>query len=129
MLQAVVEGEGGTGSRAAIPGYPIAGKTGTAEKAQPSGGYVAEDGRIHYVTSFAGYLPADDPQVTILVVMDNPAGSQSEASKSAAPLFNRLALLAIRHRGIAQAGAVDADDGRVRAALGRRSGGGRAGVG
>ena len=115
MLQSVVDGEDGTGSRAAIPGYPIAGKTGTAEKAQPGGGYLAEDGRIHYVTSFAGFLPADDPQITILVVMDNPPGSQSEASKSAAPLFNQLALLAIRHRGIAQAGAVDADDGRVRA--------------
>lgn len=115
MLEQVVVDENGTGRLAEIPGFDIAGKTGTAEKPQPGGGYLAEDGYIDYVSSFAGFLPADDPQVTILVVMDNPAGSQSEASQSAAPLFDDLALQAIRHRQIAQPGAVDPDSERVRA--------------
>jgi len=60
MMTGVVE-EGGTGVAAAVPGYPVAGKTGTARKPQPSGGYEDELGRYHYVATFGGFVPANDP--------------------------------------------------------------------
>ena len=56
MLQRVV-GEGGTGTAAAIPGYNVAGKTGTAQKPDPRGGY----SRTKYVASFVGFVPASEP--------------------------------------------------------------------
>ncbi len=93
MLTAVVEG--GTGTRAGIPGYTTAGKTGTAWKPNPvDGGYEWADGR-RYVASFAGFLPADDPQVTILVVIDDPVGNQETGGRAAAPLFGSLSRYAL----------------------------------
>ena len=62
----------GTASQAKIPGYTIAGKTGTGYKAQANGTYFKEDGTKAYYASFVGFLPAEDPQVTILVSIDEP---------------------------------------------------------
>lgn len=85
MLVSVVEE--GYGSAARIPGYLIAGKTGTAEIPQrKGGGYVGEE----TVQSFIGYFPALNPQFLILIKLDNPQGVQT-ASVSAAPLFRDLA--------------------------------------
>jgi cell division protein FtsI (penicillin-binding protein 3) len=86
----------GTGRRAQVDGYLAAGKTGTARKTLPGGGYTDENGRYHYVATFAGFVPADDPQVSIIVVIDEP-GTSIYASQVAAPLFSRLATYTLRH--------------------------------
>ena len=58
--------------RVDIPGYTIAGKTGTGYKAQKNGTYFDEDGNRAYYASFVGFFPAENPQVTILVSIDEP---------------------------------------------------------
>ncbi|MDH4169134.1 MAG: penicillin-binding protein 2 [Acidimicrobiia bacterium] len=95
MLTAVVAE--GTGINAAIPGYDTAGKTGTAWKPQPGGGYEDEAGERHFVASFAGFLPADDPAITIVVVIDEPSGTRESGGSAAAPVFAELSLYALRH--------------------------------
>lgn len=72
-------------SPALVPGYKVAGKTGTAEIPVPGGYHPTLT-----LTSFAGYLPADDPEVTILVIIDRPATSRWGA-ETAAPTFKRIA--------------------------------------
>ena len=67
MLQAVVSSEGGTGTEAAVPGYTVAGKTGTAAK--PERGHYSTS---RYVASFVGVVPAKDPRLVVLVAIDEP---------------------------------------------------------
>ncbi|MGI9602590.1 MAG: peptidoglycan D,D-transpeptidase FtsI family protein, partial [Acidimicrobiales bacterium] len=95
MLTAVVAQ--GTGHNAGIPGYSTAGKTGTAWKPQPGGGYFDEAGRKHFVASFAGFLPAEDPAITIVVVIDEPSGARESGGSAAAPVFADLSRYALRH--------------------------------
>lgn len=80
LLRRVVEM--GTGKPAAIPGYSAAGKTGTAQKAVPGGGYSREK----YVASFIGFAPAERPRVVIAVVVDEPKG-KTYGGEVAAPVF------------------------------------------
>lgn len=80
----------GTGKRAAIAGYQVAGKTGTAQKPSPDGGYSAEA----YTSSFAGFLPADRPELTVVVVLDEP--HEYRAAIVAAPVFAEVAEYALR---------------------------------
>ena len=69
MLVEAVSGEHGTGARAAIPGYQVAGKTGTARKPDAdAGGYSDE-----YVATFVGYAPASDPRFVVAVMVDEPS--------------------------------------------------------
>ncbi|HWC65487.1 MAG TPA: penicillin-binding protein [Thermoanaerobaculia bacterium] len=82
ILKGVVAG--GTGKRAAVPGYVVAGKTGTAQKAIGHG-YA----RDKYVATFAGYAPADHPRIVLVVTVDEPRG-QYFASEVAAPIFSRI---------------------------------------
>lgn len=77
----------GTGVLAQIPGYTIAAKTGTAQKAVPGQGYV----KGKYVASFEGFFPAEAPQYLILVVLDEPGGRQYYGSETAAPIFKEIA--------------------------------------
>jgi cell division protein FtsI/penicillin-binding protein 2 len=80
----------GTAAAAAVPGFTIAGKTGTAQKVDPRGGY--EHGK--YVVSFAGYLPADHPEFVGLVVLDDAHTSKPELNYGgliAGPIFSRVA--------------------------------------
>jgi cell division protein FtsI (penicillin-binding protein 3) len=72
-------------AEARVPGYQVAGKTGTAEIPIPGGYHPSLT-----LTSFAGYLPADDPQVVVLVIIDRPTVSRW-GSKTAAPTFKRIA--------------------------------------
>ena len=89
----------GTGTQAAVPGYPVAGKTGTARKPQNvkgnPDGYKDKNGQYHYVSTFAGFVPADKPDLSIIVVIDEPTTSIF-ASDVAAPLFSRLASYSLR---------------------------------
>lgn len=82
----------GTGSRARVDSFNVAGKTGTGLKAQPNGGYLDENGRYAYYSSFVGFFPAEDPQITVLISIDEPpAGTINRfGGTAAAPVFSRL---------------------------------------
>jgi cell division protein FtsI (penicillin-binding protein 3) len=85
----------GTAAAATVPGFIIAGKTGTAQKVDPGGGY--EKGK--YVVSFSGYLPADHPEFVGLVVLDD-AQTKPELNYGglvAGPIFSRIAEQAARY--------------------------------
>ncbi|HET6834594.1 MAG TPA: penicillin-binding protein 2 [Acidimicrobiales bacterium] len=97
LAQAVTSG---TGKAAAIDGYDAAGKTGTARKPQPGGGYRDAQGGYHYVATFAGFIPANDPQVSIIVVIDEPTTSPY-AGDVAAPAFANIGRQALRTLRIA----------------------------
>jgi cell division protein FtsI (penicillin-binding protein 3) len=85
----------GTATRAqiGIENFSVAGKTGTGLKAQPNGTYRNERGELVYYASFVGFFPAEDPQVTVLVSIDEPpAGDINRfGGTAAAPVFARLA--------------------------------------
>lgn len=83
MMEAVVES--GTGKAAQIPGYRIAGKTGTAQKVTDSGQY--GEGRV---VSFAGLLPAEAPRFVVLAIIDDPIDPSATGGKTAAPLAKRI---------------------------------------
>jgi len=90
MLEEVVR-PGGTGTKAAVTGYRIAGKTGTAWKFA-AGGY-SED---KYISIFAGLAPASDPRLTVVVVIDEPRGEFYYGSDVAAPVFADVMAEALR---------------------------------
>ncbi len=87
----------GTGKKGAIAGYRVAGKTGTAQKIDRSSGAYSPD---RFVSSFVGFLPADDPQATILVVIDEPKGI-SWGGDVAAPVFRAVGEDLLRYRKVA----------------------------
>jgi cell division protein FtsI/penicillin-binding protein 2 len=80
----------GTGTQAAIPGYTVAGKTGTAQKAE-NGHYVSK-----YVASFVGLVPAKKPRFAILVMIDEPHGD-IYGGDVAAPAFRDIARFALQY--------------------------------
>jgi cell division protein FtsI (penicillin-binding protein 3) len=83
----------GTGKEAAVSGYEVAGKTGTAQVAMKNGLGYAED---TYISSFIGYLPADDPQVLISVKIDEPSNA-IYGGTVAAPTFAKLGQFSVEH--------------------------------
>jgi cell division protein FtsI/penicillin-binding protein 2 len=90
MLQGVL-GPGGTASEAAIPGYTLAGKTGTAQKPDPvNGGY----SKYKYVASFIGFAPADRPRLLVQVMVDEPQGA-IYGGVVAAPAFQKILSFAL----------------------------------
>ncbi len=92
----------GTGERARVAGISVAGKTGTGYKIQDNGTYESDSGARSYFATFVGYLPSNDPQVTILVSIDEPDPSSRDrfGGTAAAPVFARLAEMAIHERSI-----------------------------
>jgi cell division protein FtsI (penicillin-binding protein 3) len=97
-LTTILEGvvTNGTGTKASVPGYRVAGKTGTAQKIDPmTGGYSATS----FVGSFLGYAPVGDPRITVLVIIDEP---QTEAwgGVVAAPVFRRVVEQVLPYLGI-----------------------------
>ena len=102
MMQEVVCSPIGTARRAAVDGLPIAGKTGTAFKAADNGTYFDENGDRIYYASFAGFFPADDPQVTVLVAIDEPPPNQRDrfGGTASAPLFADMTPMLIHELGI-----------------------------
>ena len=91
LLRGVVD-EGGTGELAAVPGFTVAGKTGTAAKPDPRGGYSTS----RYVASFVGFVPAKDPRLVILVTIDEP-GTNIWGGVVAAPAFQQIARFGLQH--------------------------------
>jgi cell division protein FtsI (penicillin-binding protein 3) len=87
----------GTGLEAQIPGYEVAGKTGTAQKPAPGGGYGND-----YVGSFGGFAPASRPEIVVFVMLDQP--SPIWGGSTAAPTFQTIAEFALRHLGVAPTG-------------------------
>ena len=94
-LMRAVTAPGGTGTRALVDGYNVAGKTGTAQKAV-AGGYSATG----YIASFAGFLPAENPQISVIVVVDEPQPVRT-GGRVAAPVFSEIASGAIQYLNIA----------------------------
>lgn len=87
MMKQTVDRDGGTGTAARIPGYSVAGKTGTAEKADQFGkGYIKNE----YVASFVGFVPANQPKLSILVILDTPRYGMYGGTV-AAPVFKEVA--------------------------------------
>jgi cell division protein FtsI (penicillin-binding protein 3)/stage V sporulation protein D (sporulation-specific penicillin-binding protein) len=79
----------GTALLAAVPGFKVAGKTGTAEKIIPGGSY--KDGK--YVVSFVGFMPAENPEFVGIVLLDEAQAKRGEhyGGQVAAPIFSRIA--------------------------------------
>ncbi|MGH8136257.1 MAG: peptidoglycan D,D-transpeptidase FtsI family protein, partial [Steroidobacteraceae bacterium] len=95
LLEGVVD-PGGTGVKARVPGYRVAGKTGTAWKAIP-GGY-SED---RYLAVFAGVVPASRPRLAVLVMIDEPRGALYYGGDVAAPVFSAVTAGALRLMSVA----------------------------
>jgi cell division protein FtsI (penicillin-binding protein 3) len=90
LLESVVTQDGATGFRAAIPGYRVSGKTGTAEKAI-AGGYSKEN----YMAVFGGVAPATNPRLAAVVVLDEPEGKH-QGGEVSAPVFSEVVGGALR---------------------------------
>ncbi len=100
MLESVTL-PGGTGVKAALPGYRVAGKTGTAQQPDPKHGG-AYSSWMNWDT-FAGIVPADDPQFVVAIMVDNPAHGL-EGGDVAAPLFNEIASYEVQHAHVPPTG-------------------------
>ena len=86
----------GTGRKAAVPGYRVAGKTGTAQKIDPRTGAYSSS---LLVGSFVGYVPAEDPRLAMVVVIDEPK-VEAWGGVVAAPVFRRIAEQVLPHLGV-----------------------------
>jgi len=92
MLEEVVEK--GSGSAARLPGYRVAGKSGTAQKRAADGkGYSGTD----FFASFVGFAPASDPELVVLVALDTPRGTRRQGGEIAAPVFARILAEALQY--------------------------------
>ena len=97
MLEGVLA-PGGTASEVSIPGYQLAGKTGTASKIDPTTG---EYSKTAYVASFMGFAPARDPRLLAAVVVDEPQSGSIFGGTVAAPAFGQIMSFALPYLGIA----------------------------
>jgi cell division protein FtsI (penicillin-binding protein 3) len=97
-VTAILEGvvTDGTGGKAAIAGFRVAGKTGTAQKIDPQTGTYSTS---QFVGSFVGYAPVDAPRLAMIVVIDEPQG-EAWGGTVAAPVFNRVGVQVLNYLGI-----------------------------
>lgn len=94
-LESVVSEEG-TARFAEVPGFTVAGKTGTSHKHVPGIGYTSD-----YHSSFVGFVPSRQPELVILVLIDSPRGKNGHyGGKVAGPVFSRIAEASLRHLGV-----------------------------
>ncbi|MFB7941792.1 peptidoglycan D,D-transpeptidase FtsI family protein [Streptomyces sp. NPDC056049] len=99
MLESVVEDREGTGTKAAIPGYRVAGKTGTANRVDP------ELGRYKgYTASFAGFAPADQPRVTVYCAIQNPTKGSYFGGQICGPIYKKVMEFALKSLHVAPTG-------------------------
>ena len=96
MLTSVTEGAG-TGVEAAIDGFRVAGKTGTAQKVDPATGRYSD---TQYVASFVGFVPAERPRLVVSVVIDEPMAGTTAGGTVAAPVFRRITEMSLRYLGV-----------------------------
>ena len=115
MLEEVVR-PGGTGTKAAVDGYRIAGKTGTAWKFA-TGGYSQDK----YISIFAGMAPASDPRLATVVVIDEPGGELYYGSDVAAPVFADVMSESLRLLAVAPDATPARDPGSVVQAMAART--------
>lgn len=87
LMESVIQSDIGTGAKLRIPGYRLAGKTGTAQKIGDGDGYVS---------SFVGFVPSTDPVAMVLVMVDNPKAGKIYGASVAGPVFRQLATSIIR---------------------------------
>jgi cell division protein FtsI (penicillin-binding protein 3) len=106
LLGRVTE-EGGTGTKARVDDYAVGGKTGTAQKINPAGGYFQKN----FTSSFVGFLPVDNPEIAIIVVADDPGTFTDDGRKIGyyggtvcAPAFREIAEFAVCYLRIAPEG-------------------------
>lgn len=97
MMLSGVTGAGGTGQNARVDGFIVAGKTGTAQKVNPTGRGYLKGG---YISSFAGFIPSNNPRFVIYIAVDHPRKGFYGA-QVAAPIFSRVASYAARKEGLA----------------------------
>jgi cell division protein FtsI/penicillin-binding protein 2 len=97
MLEGVLA-PGGTASEVSIPGYQLAGKTGTASKIDKATG---EYSKTAYIASFIGFAPASDPKLLCAVVVDEPQAGSIFGGTVAAPAFGQIMAFALPYLGIA----------------------------
>ncbi|MEU3754080.1 penicillin-binding protein 2 [Streptomyces olivoreticuli] len=91
MLESVVDDREGTGTKAKIPGYRVAGKTGTSNRVDP------HTGRYHgYTASFAGFAPADQPRITVYCAIQNPTKGSYFGGQICGPVFKQVMEFALK---------------------------------
>ncbi|MEU4492490.1 penicillin-binding protein 2 [Streptomyces sp. NPDC023998] len=99
MLESVVGDEEGTGTKARIPGYRVAGKTGTANRVDP------ELGRYRgYTASFAGFAPADKPRITVYCAIQNPTKGSYFGGQICGPIYQKVMEFALKTLQVAPTG-------------------------
>ncbi|MFF8829010.1 peptidoglycan D,D-transpeptidase FtsI family protein [Streptomyces sp. NPDC015131] len=99
MLESVVDDREGTGTKAAIPGYRVAGKTGTANRVDPQLGRYKG-----YTASFAGFAPADDPQITVYCAIQNPTKGSYFGGQICGPIYKKVMEFALKTLQVAPTG-------------------------
>lgn len=100
MLESVVDDEQGTGARARIPGYRVAGKTGTANRVDPA------TGKYHgYTSSFAGFAPADKPRITVYCAIQNATKGSYFGGQICGPIYKQVMEFALKTLQVPPTGA------------------------
>ncbi|MCZ4637184.1 cell division protein FtsI, partial [Streptomyces rubrogriseus] len=103
MLESVVDDEEGTGTKARIPGYRVAGKTGTANRVDPA------TGKYHgYTSSFAGFAPADKPRVTVYCAIQNATEGSYFGGQICGPIYKQVMEFALKTLQVPPTGAAPA---------------------
>ena len=110
ILETVVGSPGGTGKNAYVAGYRVAGKTGTSTDTITE----AETGRKEYMVSFVGFAPADDPEIAVLVILDNPSnesGIYPSGGVMAAPVVGNIMYDVLPYLGVEPDLGIDGESG------------------
>lgn len=97
MMERVPDPKTGTAPQTLIPGYRVAGKTGTAQRVNPA--CKCYDGSL--TVSFAGFAPADNPRFTVYVVVNDPRRGAAGGGTTAGPVWQKIMSFALRHYGVA----------------------------
>lgn len=103
MLESVVDDREGTGTKARIPGYRVAGKTGTANRVDPATGKYRG-----YTSSFAGFAPSDNPRVTVYCAIQNATQGNYFGGQICGPIYKQVMEFALKTLQVPPTGAKSA---------------------